>query len=289
LLTLQRCHTFLSQVRLVVVSQCLLMLPLCSLLDGNDPKDLQLVLIDPKQVELLPYSGIQHLAQPIATDADSARDALRFVVAEMDNRYKLLASVGARNIGEYRDKGYALSYMVVVIDELADLMMVARKEVESSIVRITQLARAAGIHLIVATQRPSVDVITGLIKANMPSRIAFTVASTTDSRVVIDGSGAEFLTGRGDGLFVPQGSSKPIRFQGVWIDEDIVSQYAWVWRKSSQLAEQVIVPEELIAKAEAIALSSQYVSAKLLERRLGVDSKMAQEILSRIPSQEYVF
>jgi DNA segregation ATPase FtsK/SpoIIIE, S-DNA-T family len=262
---------------------------LCSLLDGNDPKDLQLVLIDPKQVELLPYSGIQHLAQPIATDADSARDALRFVVAEMDNRYKLLASVGARNIGEYRDKGYALPYMVVVIDELADLMMVAKKEVESSIVRITQLARAAGIHLIVATQRPSVDVITGLIKANMPSRIAFTVASTTDSRVVIDGSGAEFLTGRGDGLFVPQGSSKPIRFQGVWIDEDIVSQYAWVWRKSAQLAEQVIVPEELIAKAEAIALSSQYVSAKLLERRLGVDSKMAQEIISRIPSQEYVF
>ena len=260
---------------------------LCSIVDRNKPEDVELVLIDPKQVELLPYKGVPHLAHPVATDADSARDALRFVVAEMDRRYRLLASVGVRNIGEYHAQGGELSYIVVVIDELADLMMVAKKEVESSIVRITQLARAAGIHLIVATQRPSVDVITGLIKANMPSRIAFTVASTTDSRVVLDGSGAEFLTGMGDGLFVPQGVSKPIRFQGAWIDEESVSQFVGVWKKARPT--RPIIPNELIERAEHIAVAHQYVSSTLLQRLLGVDALTAQKLLEMIPSQEYVF
>ena len=260
---------------------------LCSIVDRNKPEDVELVLIDPKQVELLPYKGVPHLAHPVATDADSARDALRFVVAEMDRRYRLLASVGVRNIGEYHAQGGELSYIVVVIDELADLMMVAKKEVESSIVRITQLARAAGIHLIVATQRPSVDVITGLIKANMPSRIAFTVASTTDSRVILDGSGAEFLTGMGDGLFVPQGVSKPIRFQGAWIDEESVSQFVGVWKKARPT--RPIIPNELIERAEHIAVAHQYVSSTLLQRLLGVDALTAQKLLEMIPSQEYVF
>jgi DNA segregation ATPase FtsK/SpoIIIE, S-DNA-T family len=261
---------------------------LCSIIDRNSPEDVKLVLIDPKQVELLPYKDVSHLAYPVATNADSARDALRFVVAEMDRRYGLLSRAGVRNIGEYHAQGNKLPFMVVVIDELADLMMVARKEVESSIVRITQLARAAGIHLIVATQRPSVDVITGLIKANMPSRIAFTVASTTDSRVILDSSGAEFLTGMGDGLFVPQGSPKPIRFQGAWIDELAVSKIVRVWNKAKDSASEFI-SEELIAKAEAIAVSSRYVSARLLQRRIGMDAKMAQKVLELIPSQEYVF
>jgi DNA segregation ATPase FtsK/SpoIIIE, S-DNA-T family len=260
---------------------------LCSIINNNNPTDVQLVLIDPKQVELLPYKGVPHLAYPVATDADSARDALRFVVAEMDSRYRLLASAGVRNIGEYHAQGSKLPYMVVVIDELADLMMVAKKEVESSIVRITQLARAAGIHLIVATQRPSVDVITGLIKANMPSRIAFTVASTTDSRVVLDSSGAEFLTGMGDGLFVPQGASKPIRFQGAWIDESTVAKIAGAWKKSK--AVEPTIPNSLIEKAEQIAVSHQYVSSTILQRLLGVDALTAHKLLELIPSKEYVF
>jgi len=259
---------------------------LCSIIDRNDPKDLRLVLIDPKQVELLPYQGVPHLAYPVATDADSARDALRFVVAEMDNRYRLLSKAGVRNIGEYNELVGGLPYMVVVIDELADLMMVARREVESSIVRITQLARAAGIHLIVATQRPSVDVITGLIKANMPSRIAFSVASTTDSRVILDSSGAEFLTGMGDGLFVPQGVSKPVRFQGAWLDESLVKRVVGNWQG---VVEDAGVPLELIARAESIALAQEYVSSDVLQVRLGVDSKLAHEVLKLIPSQEYVF
>jgi S-DNA-T family DNA segregation ATPase FtsK/SpoIIIE len=259
---------------------------LCSVIDRNSPEDVKLVLIDPKQVELLPYNNVPHLAYPVATDADSARDALRFVVAEMDSRYRLLSNAGVRNISEYHAQGNALPFMVIVIDELADLMMVAKREVESSIVRITQLARAAGIHMIVATQRPSVDVITGLIKANMPSRIAFTVASTTDSRVVLDASGAEYLTGMGDGLFTPQGSPKTIRFQGAWIDESTVAEIAGVWEKKSQ---QTPVPQELVDKAEAIAVSNNYVSSSLLQHRLGIDAKVAHEVLNLIPSKEYVF
>jgi DNA segregation ATPase FtsK/SpoIIIE, S-DNA-T family len=259
---------------------------LCSIIDRNSPEDIKLVLIDPKQVELLPYKDVAHLAYPVATNADSARDALRFVVAEMDRRYGLLSRAGVRNIGEYHAQGNKLPFMVVVIDELADLMMVARKEVESSIVRITQLARAAGIHLIVATQRPSVDVITGLIKANMPSRIAFTVASTTDSRVILDSSGAEFLTGMGDGLFVPQGSPKPIRFQGAWIDEESVSKLVGVYQKNII---ETPVPRQLIEQAESIAVSHHYVSSTLLQRLFGVDAITAQRVLKLIPSQEYVF
>jgi len=155
------------------------------------------------------------------------------------------------------------------------------------------LARAAGIHLIVATQRPSVDVITGLIKANMPSRIAFTVASTTDSRVVLDSSGAEYLTGMGDGLFVPQGVSKPIRFQGAWIDESVANRIVGacerVWGRRHEAGGVSVVTDDLIGRAEAIAVSGHYVSAGLLQRRLGIDLMLANEVLKRIPSQEYVF
>ena len=259
---------------------------ICSIVARNTPERVQMVLVDPKQVELLPYQDLAHLAYPVATDADSARDALRFVVAEMDNRYRVLSEAGVRNIGEYHQGGGSMPYMVVVVDELADLMMVAKKEVESSIVRITQLARAAGIHLIVATQRPSVDVITGLIKANMPSRIAFTVASTTDSRVILDDSGAEFLTGMGDGLFTPQGSSKPLRFQGAWIDESLVKE---IVGQTEGMVEKTIIDNDIIQRADSIAIANRYVSSSLLQRYLNIDAKTAQEVLKLIPSQEYVF
>jgi DNA segregation ATPase FtsK/SpoIIIE, S-DNA-T family len=259
---------------------------ICSIVSRNTPEQVQMVLVDPKQVELLPYQDLAHLAYPVATDADSARDALRFVVAEMDRRYRVLSEAGVRNIGEYHQGKGSMPYMVVVVDELADLMMVAKKEVESSIVRITQLARAAGIHLIVATQRPSVDVITGLIKANMPSRIAFTVASSTDSRVILDDSGAEFLTGMGDGLFTPQGVSKPIRFQGAWIDESRVKK---IVGKTEGMIQKTIIDEDIIQRADSIAIANRYVSSSLLQRYLNVDARTAQEVLKLIPNQEYVF
>lgn len=216
---------------------------LCCLIDGNGPRDLQFVLIDPRRVELSIYAGIPHLALPIATDTHSARDALSFILAEMDNRYTLLDDAGARDFDQYRADGHKLPFLVIAINELSDLMMSARQEVESAIVRITQLGHAVGIHLVVATQRPSGDVISDLVLTSMPSRIAFTVRSATESNVVLGDSGAEFLTGKGDGLFVHQDSSTPIRFQGLSIDEDIVGQYTRVWIKAAEREKTLSEPE----------------------------------------------
>jgi S-DNA-T family DNA segregation ATPase FtsK/SpoIIIE len=253
-----------------------------SILHKHTEDTVKMVLIDPKQVELLPFARLPHLAYPVATDADSARSALRFVVEEMDNRYRLLAQNNVRNISEYNMRATeALPYWVVVIDELADLMMVAKREVESSIVRITQLARAAGIHLVVATQRPSVDVITGLIKANMPSRVAFAVSSATDSRVILDTVGAEVLTGMGDGLFVPQGVSRPIRFQGAWVTDNVAYDF--------EDEEEEEVSYHLIDLVETIAQENAFVSASLVQRRLGIDFRTAETLLKSIPSQHLVF
>ncbi|MCT7710775.1 MAG: DNA translocase FtsK, partial [Lactobacillus iners] len=185
------------------------------------PDDVKLILIDPKMVELSVYSGIPHLLIPVVTDAKLATSALRKAVREMERRYQLFAAGGVRNIGEYNEKVTLnnqnkansvmelLPYIVVIVDELSDLMMVAGREVEDSIVRLAQMARAAGIHMILATQRPSVDVITGLIKANVPSRISFAVSSGIDSRTILDQVGAEKLLGRGDMLYLPIGASKP--------------------------------------------------------------------------------
>lgn len=224
---------------------------LCSIIERVSPSDVRLVLIDPKKVELSVYKDVPHLAHPIVTEPEDARSALELVVQEMDNRYSLLAKHNVRNISEFNskvEKGIIkrkkLPLVLVVIDELADLMMVAKKDVEKLIVRITQLARAAGIHLIVATQRPSVDVITGLIKANMPSRLAFAVASKTDSRVILDQSGAESLTGMGDALFIPQGSRYPIRIQGAFISSEEVE---YIVSDLSDLAPLVSVPANRVA------------------------------------------
>jgi S-DNA-T family DNA segregation ATPase FtsK/SpoIIIE len=197
---------------------------LCTLITRAAPEQVRLLLIDPKRVEFVSYHGIPHLARPVITSAPEAVAALQWACAEMDHRYEVLAAAGKRNITEHNAAGPGgqMPYLVIVVDELADLMMLAKTEVEQAVVRLTQLARAAGIHLILATQRPSADVITGLIKANIPSRLAFTVASLTDSRVILDHKGAELLYGKGDALWLPLGASTPVRLQGVYTsDSDI--------------------------------------------------------------------
>ncbi len=200
-----------------------------SLLMHYRPDEVKLILVDPKQVELSNYNGIPHLHVPVVTDPKKAAVALQKVVTEMDKRYHVLADAGVKNIADYNKKAERehtdkMSYWVVIVDEMADLMIVAKKEVEDSIMRITQLARAAGIHLIVATQRPSTDVITGVIKTNIPSRIAFSVASYIDSRTILDAPGAEKLLGKGDMLYLPMGDPYPTRIQGCYISDDEIGR-----------------------------------------------------------------
>jgi S-DNA-T family DNA segregation ATPase FtsK/SpoIIIE len=195
-----------------------------SILYKAKPTEVKFLMIDPKMVELSTYNGIPHLIAPVITDPKQATAALRWVVTEMENRYNLFAQLGVKNLASYNDlqktvQGQALPLVVVLIDELADLMMVASREVEEAICRLAQMARAAGMHLVIATQRPSTDVITGVIKANIPSRIAFAVSSQVDSRVIMDSSGAEKLLGRGDMLFCPIGTQKPVRIQGCFVSD----------------------------------------------------------------------
>lgn len=197
-----------------------------SIITKASPEDVKLIMIDPKMVELSVYNGIPHLYTPVITDARRAIGALKWAVDEMERRYNLLASYGVRNIDGYNsrpDITEKMTRIVVIIDELADLMMVAKKDVETSICRIAQLARACGMHLVIATQRPSVNVITGVIKANMPSRIAFAVSSSVDSRTILDMGGAEKLLGKGDMLYFPQDARKPIRIQGSFISDSEVN------------------------------------------------------------------
>ena len=208
---------------------------IASLLMRTKPNEVKLVLVDPKKVELSMYNGVPHLLIPVVTDPRKASDALKRIVREMEDRYDKFSDKGVKNITTYNewvdkqnetlpeeDKMSHMPYIVVIVDELADLMLVASKEVEDSIMRITQMARAAGIHLIIATQRPSTDVITGVIKANIPSRIAFAVSSNIDSRTILDQSGAEKLLGKGDMLFSPMGDITPVRVQGAYVsDEDL--------------------------------------------------------------------
>ena len=194
------------------------------------PDQVKLVLVDPKKVEFSMYNGIPHLLSPVVTDAKKASIALKNIVLEMERRYELLEHTKNKNIGSYNkfceshSEYQKLPYIVVIIDELADLMLVAAKEVEDSIMRITQMARAAGIHLIVATQRPSTDIITGVVKANIPSRISFAVSSQIDSRTILDMGGAEKLLGKGDMLFLPMGESIPMRIQGAYVSEEEIQK-----------------------------------------------------------------
>ena len=204
---------------------------LSSLLLNNSPADLRLLLVDPKRVELTGYNSIPHLLAPVVVDAEKVTGALQWVLREMDQRYKKFASAGARNITDYNRQGNEkIPYLVIVIDELADLMMLAPDETEHNLTRLAQLARATGIHLIVSTQRPSVDVLTGLIKANFPARIAFMVASNTDSRVILDQPGADRLLGRGDMLYQAPDAPSPVRLQGVFVSDPEIQRLVDAWR-----------------------------------------------------------
>jgi S-DNA-T family DNA segregation ATPase FtsK/SpoIIIE len=219
-----------------------------SILYKATPADVRFLLIDPKRLELSVYEGIPHLLAPVVTDAKEAAARLRWIVGKMDERYKLLQARQVRNIEGYNKAVPVedrLPYWVVVVDELADLMMVSAGEVQTSLVRLAQIARAVGIHLLIATQRPSVDVVTGLIKANFPTRIAFQVASKVDSRTVLDGNGAEQLLGRGDMIFVPPGANKQMRVHGAWVsDEEVRAVCDFLRRQGTAVYEEVVLPSE---------------------------------------------
>lgn len=282
---------------------------LTSLLYRNSPSDLKLILVDPKQVELTPYNGLPHLLTPVITEPEKCISALKWAVAEMERRLRTMSEVGKRNIGEYNNlkKGEGMPYIVIVIDELADLMMMAARDVEALIVRIAQKARAAGIHLILATQRPSVDVITGLIKANVPARIAFTTASQVDSRTIIDQVGAEKLLGRGDMLFLTSEMPKPKRVQAAFIgdnetakvtsfiteqqapnyNDEVVSQPVQIG-KGGVVADMAATSEadsDMFRDAVHVVIENKKASTSLLQRRLRIGYGRAARLIEEMEEQ----
>jgi S-DNA-T family DNA segregation ATPase FtsK/SpoIIIE len=277
-----------------------------SLLYRNTPQDVKFIVIDPKRVELNLYNGIPHLLTPVITESEKAVNALKWAVAEMDRRYKLLAEAGKRNILEYNEiNELRLPYIVVLVDELADLMAVAQQDVEASIVRLAQMARAVGVHLVVATQRPSVDIITGLIKANITSRIAFAVASQIDSRTILDASGAEKLLGNGDMLFTSAEFTKPKRVQGAFIGEQEVRKVVDFFKQQTGAViynEEVVekpkrsssVPglessgdggDDLFEAAKEEVTRAGKASASLLQRRLRIGYARAARLLDILEDQ----
>ncbi|WP_188540757.1 FtsK/SpoIIIE family DNA translocase [Paenibacillus segetis] len=278
-----------------------------SILYKAKPDEVKFLMVDPKMVELNMYNGIPHLLAPVVTDPKRASLALKKIVVEMEKRYELFSKSGARNVEGYnlmmKDNPEAvLPYIVVIVDELADLMMVAAKDVEDAIARLAQMARAAGIHLIIATQRPSVDVITGVIKANIPSRIAFGVSSQVDSRTILDMAGAEKLLGRGDMLFMPMGASKPVRVQGAFMsDQEVEAIVGYVRGQGQAEYDESLVPEvdeevqqeeevmdELYDQAVQIILEAKQASVSLLQRRMRVGYTRAARLIDSMEARGIV-
>lgn len=278
-----------------------------SLLFRTTPSEIKLILIDPKRVELIGYNGIPHLLTPVIVEVDKILSALKWALNEMERRYKLFATAGVRNIDGYNElSGFqALPYIVIFVDELADLMSYAPAEVEDAICRIAQMARATGIHLIISTQRPSVDVITGLIKANIPCRVAFNVSSMVDSRVIIDMPGAEKLLGRGDMLYIPPDQAKPTRIQGTYVSEkevqklvdflkakgiaveytEEVTSMPLTWRRGGKTDEG---KDDLFEEAVRVVCQYDRASASLLQRRLSVGYARAARIIDQLEAEGIV-
>lgn len=278
-----------------------------SLLYKASPHEVKLMLIDPKMVELAPYNGIPHLVSPVITDVKAATAALKWAVEEMERRYELFAHEGVRDISRFNEKvqqedpkAETMPYLVIIIDELADLMMVSPADVEDAICRIAQKARACGIHLLLATQRPSVDVITGLIKANVPTRIAFSVSSQVDSRTIIDMSGAEKLLGRGDMLFLENGSNKPVRIQGNFVKDEEIERVTHFVRKQmkpnylfvqEELIKQSVdygADDELFDEACQFVIEQEGASASSLQRRFRIGYNRAARLVDMMESQGIV-
>jgi S-DNA-T family DNA segregation ATPase FtsK/SpoIIIE len=280
---------------------CIAALTAC-LVMNNTPQDLRLVMIDPKMVELVRFNGLPHLFGKVETDIQRIMGVLRWTVAEMDRRYKLLEQLHARNIEAYnrkasRRKGMEiLPRIVVMVDELADLMMAAPDQTEPMLIRLAQMARATGIHLVIATQRPSTDVVTGLIKANFPARLSFAVASSVDSRVILDATGAETLLGHGDLLFMPPEIATPIRAQGVMVSDQEVERAITFWQQAYPQTEGTPPPweqilaelevtadmDDLVEKAIAYVRRAQRCSASLLQRHFRIGYPRAARLVDEL-------
>jgi S-DNA-T family DNA segregation ATPase FtsK/SpoIIIE len=267
----------------------------------STPDELKFVMIDPKMVELAPFNGLPHLLCPVVTDAKKAAIALGWAVGEMEDRYRLLAEAGSRNIEAYNEKNALMPYIVVIIDEFADLMMVARDQIESAITRLAQLSRAVGIHLVLATQRPSVNVITGVIKANLPARISFKVASKVDSRTVLDMNGADKLLGKGDMLLLRPEEAKVTRAQGALVsDKEIEKVVNFIKEQGEPVFNEAILKDqqknavsdgqkdEMFDEAVRIIVESNQASVSILQRRMRLGYTRAARIIDMMEQEGLV-